>query len=305
MRSSSLTLSVTSAVSAVVACAVFATVLLTQAKFESHALALVEVRLAIALEEVAEPIRFALGLGLALDEMADLPTVIARAQPDDADRVSVAAFDANGSLVVRVPDAERSSVADLVQVHQDLNDGFGRPAGRLLLSFQADALRTSLQRIADMLRYWGLLIALAGAGLAAPALWLTARRFGASVGAVDGKAADTASTRRLTWQLVAVAGGLLLAGAVVVSATAWRSYEPIVEAELDAQAETLGVGLKRQIDRALEVGVPIDRRRGRVRRGTGAYSGHPIRGCRRRRRQVVVQPRPRRADPHGGTHGRG
>ena len=258
VRPSYFTFSVTGAVSAVIGCAVFLTVLLTQAKFESHIYALVEDRLAIVLEEVAEPLRLALGLGLALDEMADLPAVIVRAQPDGANQMSVAAFGTDGALVAGVPDAERFT-ADQIQVDQNLNDGFGRPAGRLVLSFQADALSASLRDIGHTLQFWGLITALTVAVLAVPALWLTARRFKTTVQGADWESGRAGSPRRLTWHLVAMAGGLLLMGAIVISAMAWRSYAPVVATELDAQAETLGTGLERQIGRALMVGIPIDR----------------------------------------------
>lgn|GEM_PF-741333 len=258
MRPPSLKLSVIGAVSAVVAGAVSLTVLLTQAKFESHVFALVEDRLSIVLEEAAEPIRFALGLGLGLDEMADLRAVIARARPDGIDRIAIAATDAAGSPVTQVPDAALESDR-AVRLEAALEDGFGRPAGRLELSFHAAGLHDSLRAVRDDLRRWGLLIAGAVAGLAVPALWLAVRRSRRISGTADGEAAHAAAVRRLTWRTVGAAGILMLAGAAAVSVTAWRQYAPIVGAELDAQAETIGAGLQRQIGRALEVGIPIDR----------------------------------------------
>ncbi len=265
VRPPSLKLSVTGAVSAVVAAAIVLTVLLTQAKFDSHVFALVEDRLSVVLEEAAEPIRFALGLGLGLDEMADLRAVIARARPEGtegADRIAIAAVDGDGAPVARVPEAGLAADHP-VTLDTVLEDGFGRPAGRLTLSFDAAGLHESLHAIRDDLRRWGLLLGAMAAGVAVPALWLVARRFGRTAGPtaepLADEAAQAAAVRRLTWRIVTVAGVLMLAGAAAVSVTAWRQYAPVVADALDAQAETVGSGLQRQIGRALAVGIPIDR----------------------------------------------
>lgn len=257
MRAPSLKFSLILTVAMVIAAAVFLTVLLTRAKFESHVFALVEDRLAIVLEEAAEPVRLALGLGLGLGEMADLDAVLGRARPAAAEGIALAVVDARDVTIARVP-ATPLPQLDLT-LEAPLQDGFGRPAGRITLTFQGNELDRELAEVGRGLERRGLLVAALAAGLALPGLWVASRRLGPLIGHADDDAAHAAATRRLTWWIVLVAGGLLLAGAVAISITAWRGYSPIIAAELDAQADTLSAGLQRQIDRGLTVGIPIDR----------------------------------------------
>jgi predicted MFS family arabinose efflux permease len=256
VRPSTLPAGIAAAVSAVVGAAVFLTVLLTQAKFESHVFALVEDRLAIVLEEAAEPVRFALGLGIGLGEIADLDAILERAMPEGAAGLAIAAYDADGAPIARLPDSA-AGVGGLA-VDAPLTDGFGRPAGRLTLALKSESLHLRLAETGRMLRLAAAAIAAGVAAIAIPALWLAARP---GRRAQHGGEADAAAkaARRRTWRVVGAAGGLMLIGAVAVSALAWRQYAPIVAGELAAQAETLGSGLQSRIGRALEVGIPIDR----------------------------------------------
>ena len=209
---------------------------------------ILESRFAIALDRVAEGATHAAALGVALDSQEDtLGAALRRELQLDPDIAGMAVEDTRGQ---RLHDA--GSVSDPVPadaLHQTMLDDLGLPIGRIVLQYDPAVLASPSADIRDALRgHAGPVVA--GAALLGLLAVLLLR-----VGRSD---AGPRARLRLSLALALILGG----GLFLIDHQALRIIDRTLNPLIETKVQSIGNGARTLIDKALNLGIPIDQMQG-------------------------------------------
>ena len=252
---------------------------ISQIRFASFLSDSINGRLEVVARTAAQDLSGAIDLGLALDEVANGRAILERASRHDPAITAMYVVDTSGGIVHatrNAPDAVDAATEEAfllsargvggttwdTESDTSISSGiliegsFGQPVGGVVVEYPTDELRAQTWQMTTDLAALGTLVA-AGVVVAILAVfWVGVR--GRSRDAGVGNGTDDGVKTRLI-RVPVVVSGILVTGMLAFGLLVVPAFNDALAPELERRAGLIGVTISDDTERAVGVGIPLDK----------------------------------------------